>query len=59
MEKKKISELIEAESVNDDDILMVIQNGINKKTKAKNVGTGRRRSNRRHITNRGNTSIWE
>lgn len=36
----KISEMEEAEEVNNEDLIMIVQNGINKKTKAENVGIG-------------------
>lgn len=36
----KISEMTEAEEVNDEDLIMIIQNGVNKKVKAEKVGTG-------------------
>lgn len=36
----KISEMEEAEQVNNEDLIMIVQNGINKKTKAENVGIG-------------------
>ena len=36
----KISEMEEAESVNGEDLVMIVQGGINKKTKAENIGTG-------------------
>lgn len=37
----KISEMIEADSVNKDDLIMIVQNGLNKKVKAEKIGTGR------------------
>lgn len=40
MSEIKISEMVEAEEVNSDDLIMIIQNGVNKKTKAINIGTG-------------------
>lgn len=40
MSEVKISELPEATEVGDNDLLMIVQNGVNKKTKAENVGTG-------------------
>lgn len=40
MSNIKISEWIEAESVNEDDYVPIIQNGINKKVKASEIGTG-------------------
>lgn len=40
MSEIKVSQMQEATNVNDDDYLMIVQNGINKKTKARNVGTG-------------------
>lgn len=40
MSEMKISELPEAESVNDEDLIMVVQEGLNKKVPAKKVGTG-------------------
>ena len=36
----KISEMEEAEEVNNEDLIMIVQDGRNKKTKAKNVGVG-------------------
>ena len=36
----KVSEMIEAESVNDEDLIMIVQNGVNKKVPASKVGTG-------------------
>lgn len=40
MSELKVSQMQEATSVNKDDYLMIIQDGVNRKTKAKNVGTG-------------------
>ncbi|MCI8699743.1 MAG: tail fiber protein [Clostridia bacterium] len=40
MSNIKISEMAEAEQVNDEDLIMIVQDGVNKKTKAKNIGTG-------------------
>lgn len=40
MSNIKISEWIEAESVSEDDYVPIIQNGINKKVKASQIGTG-------------------
>ncbi|MCI8641038.1 MAG: hypothetical protein HFJ59_04105 [Clostridia bacterium] len=34
----KLSEMSEAEEINEDDLLMIVQNGINKKIKAKKMG---------------------
>lgn len=36
----KISEMEEAEQVNNEDLIMIVQDGINKKTRAENVGIG-------------------
>lgn len=36
----KVSELPEAENINDEDIMMIVQDGINKKIEAKKVGSG-------------------
>lgn len=36
----KISEMEEAQQVNNEDLIMIVQDGINKKTKAENVGVG-------------------
>lgn len=36
----KVSEMAEAESVNDEDLIMIVQNGVNKKVPASKVGTG-------------------
>lgn len=36
----KVSEMTEAESVNDEDLIMIVQNGTNKKVPASKVGTG-------------------
>ena len=36
----KVSEMTEAESVNDEDLIMIVQNGANKKATAKNVRKG-------------------
>ena len=36
-----VSEMTEAESVNDEDLIMIVQNGANKKATAKNVRKGR------------------
>lgn len=33
----KISELVEATQVNEDDVVMILQNGVNKQTKVKNL----------------------
>lgn len=41
MSNIKISELIEATEANENDLLMIIQNGENKKIKASKVGTGK------------------
>lgn len=38
-EEIKISELVETENINENDILMIIQNGANKKAKVKNIVT--------------------
>ena len=40
MSEIKVSEMIEAESVNDEDLIMIVQNGVNKKVPASKVGTG-------------------
>lgn len=40
MSEIKVSEMIEAEIVNDEDLIMIIQNGVNKKVPASKVGTG-------------------
>lgn len=40
MAEIKVSEMIEAESVNDEDLIMIVQNGVNKKVPASKVGTG-------------------
>lgn len=40
MSEIKVSEMTEAESVNDEDLIMIVQNGINKKVPASKVGTG-------------------
>lgn len=37
MEELKISEMVEAENVNEEDLVMIVQNGVNKKVKAKNI----------------------
>lgn len=41
MSNIKISELTEATEANENDLLMIIQNGENKKIKASKVGTGK------------------
>lgn len=40
MAEMKVSEMIEAEQVNDEDLIMIVQNGVNKKVPASKVGTG-------------------
>ena len=40
MSEIKVSEMIEAESVNKEDLIMIVQNGVNKKVPASKVGTG-------------------
>lgn len=40
MSNKKISELVEATQVNNNDELVIVQNGVTKKVKAEKVGTG-------------------
>lgn len=55
MSDVKISELIETEEVNEEDLVMIIQNGINKKTKAKNIGTGGGGGDSEEI---GSVKIW-
>lgn len=40
MAEIKVSEMPEANNVNDEDLIMIIQNGVNKKVPAKEVGTG-------------------
>lgn len=40
MAEIKVSEMLEAESVNDEDLIMIVQNGVNKKVPASKVGTG-------------------
>lgn len=40
MSEIKVSEMIEAESVNEEDLIMIVQDGINKKVPASKVGTG-------------------
>ena len=41
MAEIKVSEMVEAESVNDEDLIMIVQNGVNKKVLASKVGTGK------------------
>lgn len=36
----KLSEMNEAEEINEEDLLMIVQNGVNKKIKAKKIGKG-------------------
>lgn len=40
MSEIRISEMTEAEKVNDEDLITIVQDGVNKKTKAKNIRTG-------------------
>ena len=40
MAEIKVSEMLEAEQVNDEDLIMIVQNGVNKKVPASKVGTG-------------------
>ena len=40
MSDLKISQMTEAESVNDEDLIMIVQDGVNKKVPASKVGTG-------------------
>lgn len=37
MSEIRVSDMIEAESVNDNDVIMIVQNGVNKKAKAKKI----------------------
>lgn len=55
MNEIKISELTEAEEVNEDDLIMIIQNGVNKKVRAEKVGTGNGGGDTEEI---GSVKLW-